>query len=567
MSQTEAGIRAKESINRLLLSAGYFRIRLPDLDDFDRIAGGLTWCLKASFVSVDVDIFYKEKPTMGEKVKISESICKGLESAKCPITLKPHQIQGLDYPSLFNVFQWLVKNVIAVRNEVGDTQRNFVEFNFNNNYSQLPSDINRCKRKLNSESNIKQMKQYFPPKRFYKRNAWESNLPMIKQVETTLLEYGFIPSMIKSSILTNEKNEDEETKRTEELKQTLKGMTKSQENAGVDGDVITSFVSKNADTILTNQNIFDDQGNQLTEYTEDDVKEQHEANLKRLKTKLNNVKSEEQKLASISKELDSKLDSYRLSLQNIVEENDNISLKIEESNEIIDQTSHTEEIAHVMKLVEEHRRNVDLFKQSIRSEKADLEQKIRDLENSEDGQMLSKFDKLTKALENAEQEWKQKRVLVGSTARKLHNLRTEYDSYPMMSELTQYRRRMSELSTFQYTKRVEQEKCNQLLNALIDTEETLQNENNLFNGILDAFRTACQQKNNRIPFLEDVRKNLSRIRENVQQVESHLNKEKDELSVLDEKYRNLLEQQRRYFQAIKEYQEAQEELESLSSSN
>ena len=39
--------------------------------------------------------------------------------------LQAHQIQGLDYPALFPVVQWLVKRVLATREEFGDRLRAF----------------------------------------------------------------------------------------------------------------------------------------------------------------------------------------------------------------------------------------------------------------------------------------------------------------------------------------------------------------------------------------------------------------------------------------------------------
>jgi len=47
----------------ILLLAGYFRIRIPSINSFDKIIGGLTWCIICS--NFDVDIEYNEEMNLG----------------------------------------------------------------------------------------------------------------------------------------------------------------------------------------------------------------------------------------------------------------------------------------------------------------------------------------------------------------------------------------------------------------------------------------------------------------------------------------------------------------------
>jgi hypothetical protein len=112
-------------LTELLLAGGYFRSRLTDLTAFDKVVGGLAWSITASNVDVDVDLFYDEEANIGQKIKLSETIERALRSMGCPAPLQAHQIQGLDYPALFPVVQWLVKRVLATREEFGDQRRSF----------------------------------------------------------------------------------------------------------------------------------------------------------------------------------------------------------------------------------------------------------------------------------------------------------------------------------------------------------------------------------------------------------------------------------------------------------
>jgi len=55
-------------IIELLLAAGYFRARISTLSPFDRVIGGLAWCLTNSAVDVDIDVVFIENATIGQKM-------------------------------------------------------------------------------------------------------------------------------------------------------------------------------------------------------------------------------------------------------------------------------------------------------------------------------------------------------------------------------------------------------------------------------------------------------------------------------------------------------------------
>ncbi|CAM6037585.1 unnamed protein product [Sphagnum compactum] len=109
-----------EKISDLLLSGGYFRAQISNLSPFDKLTGGLAWSITASNVDVDFDVLYDDDATLGYKIKVGEAIEAALQIMKCPYPLQAHQIQGLDYPAVLPVVQWLIKRVIATRQESGD---------------------------------------------------------------------------------------------------------------------------------------------------------------------------------------------------------------------------------------------------------------------------------------------------------------------------------------------------------------------------------------------------------------------------------------------------------------
>ena len=53
---------------QLLLAAGYFRARIKGLSPFDKIVGGMVWCITAANEDVDVDILFEENASIGKKM-------------------------------------------------------------------------------------------------------------------------------------------------------------------------------------------------------------------------------------------------------------------------------------------------------------------------------------------------------------------------------------------------------------------------------------------------------------------------------------------------------------------
>jgi hypothetical protein len=64
---TEA-TQCRKKIFDLLLSAGYFRVMIKNLSDFDKIVGGMTWAIEACDFDVDVDLLFHENLTIGQKM-------------------------------------------------------------------------------------------------------------------------------------------------------------------------------------------------------------------------------------------------------------------------------------------------------------------------------------------------------------------------------------------------------------------------------------------------------------------------------------------------------------------
>ncbi|CAK88840.1 unnamed protein product (macronuclear) [Paramecium tetraurelia] len=108
----ETNPKLKEILDLLLL-AGYFRIRIPSIKPFDKILGGLSWCITQSNFAIDIQ--YNDDYNIGQKIKVSEQIVKSLIEMQSPYNLQPHQIQGLDLNAIYPVIKWLIKFVLETR--------------------------------------------------------------------------------------------------------------------------------------------------------------------------------------------------------------------------------------------------------------------------------------------------------------------------------------------------------------------------------------------------------------------------------------------------------------------
>jgi hypothetical protein len=134
-----------EEIIEILLTAGYFRARITDLSEFDKVVGGMCWSITSSGEDVDVDILFQENSTIGQRIALSEAICTALKKMKCPVTIQPHQIQGgvggADYPALHPAIVWLVKKSFEHRGEREAQLRAFSTLQFTKHF-QFPNESN-----------------------------------------------------------------------------------------------------------------------------------------------------------------------------------------------------------------------------------------------------------------------------------------------------------------------------------------------------------------------------------------------------------------------------------------
>lgn len=175
-----------EEIIEILLTAGYFRCRINTLTEFDKVVGGLCWCITSTGEDVDVDILFTENSTIGQKIALSESIVKALRKMACPSQLQPHQIQGgvggSDYSAIHPVIVWLVKKFFERKDEREDQLRRFSTMQFSRNFG-IPNEGDTLSKDLESMILSKNVT------RAYRRTRGSDESEEVL-VRSCLLEYG-----------------------------------------------------------------------------------------------------------------------------------------------------------------------------------------------------------------------------------------------------------------------------------------------------------------------------------------------------------------------------------------
>lgn len=64
---TDAAAKKVDTFD-MLVAAGYYRARIKGLSAFDKVVGGMTWCIECCDYDVDVDLLFHENLTIGQKM-------------------------------------------------------------------------------------------------------------------------------------------------------------------------------------------------------------------------------------------------------------------------------------------------------------------------------------------------------------------------------------------------------------------------------------------------------------------------------------------------------------------
>lgn len=510
MEEDEERRELLDKIVGLLLEAGYFRARISSLSPFDKLTGGLAWCITASNADIDFDVlFYDDDATLGDKIMVGEAIEAALMNMACPYPLQAHQIQGLDYQAVYPVIQWLVKRVLEMREELGEELRRFSHLQFEENY-QLPEEVaskqalqERVK-ELSSTSALQQQVN-----RLYRRSMTAA-IPQDKadRIHCTLLEYGLDTnrSQIVGSCL-------------EEIQCSLSNYTLGCED---------NIAWKKQGTILIKK--IEEQEKRIKDYKDELSRAQ-----KSLETLEQNMKDQDQKNGWVQAELD------HLN-QNI--DNSGATLIVESVASLLHELKHLE------------KKEAD-FRMHCKQRRAEMQAEIaqltsRTLKSDENEDYLAEFENSLKA---DLLKFETLRIELAKKHRAVALLQRRLDDIPSQRELIQYERRFVELYEHIQGKLRETRRYYGMYNALAEGNELTLKEISLLNSINSQFEGAIMSTSGRAKLLESMEGIAKGIQQKLGKMQVREQEEQRTCNALKEKHGAAIAEQRHYYSLVKSFQE------------
>uniref|UniRef100_A0A182JZQ9 Coiled-coil domain-containing protein 93 n=1 Tax=Anopheles christyi TaxID=43041 RepID=A0A182JZQ9_9DIPT len=529
-----------------LVGAGYYRAHIQGLSSFDKIVGGMTWCIEACDYDVNVDLLFHENLTIGQKIALTEKIVGVLPRMKCPFLIEPHQIQGLDFINIFPVVQWLVKRSVENRSKKADTLRKLAATQFQNHFT-LDSDRELQRMRVKQLANLQAIESKYLPKRLFKlRKAagggWVPVHPKDAAGQETAVAIGALEDGMEPELEDEEEEEDASVSTEQEL----------------NFDVLFKNIAKehNISVQLTEAD-----RSTLTK-TYDDIKQnlsseaiEHVSERNRIKAQLALKFALEKKLELTLNECD-QLKSTVLEEEQQLKEESNRKEILEEEITNLDNLEITEAnqkiLDNVKALVlknERMKKQETQFKENCKKELAELQQKIDKAETSTpDEDMLELQRQLDMELERL----KSLRLQLAKKNRSYVAIKRQLDTVPDRTELAQYQRRFLELYNQVSAKHRETKQFYTLYNTLDDTKLYLEKELSLLNSIYDNYANAMQTPHSREQFVQQFETIVEGIRATKAKLKNKCDDERAKRDGLNAQLLCLMEQQRKYATTVKQ---------------
>ena len=554
MREDEEQAKRFQDIIDLLLAAGYFRARIKGLSNFDKVIGGMTWCIESCNFDVDIDLLFRENLTIGQKISLTEKIVAMLPKMNCPYRIEPHQIQGLDCIHIFPVIQWLIKRSMETREGTADFVRSFALNQFDKKHSFVEDASTAAAVKENLIRNIQLVKKSYEPRRLFKHKDGSTRDESTRFLGT-VLEYeaplyystktaGSPTATAASDAKESEGKEDLiEKENTEQLAGNLAAIEESSARlsvaavgniVGIQAQEIAKVAEKYA-TMSTSE--MEESGITSTALTA--LQKQRAA----LQNRVRKLTKEKDSLSTKVSELTDKTNESRSKRQAIER-----SLKKAQELGIDEHDSvykRLEELLLVHDGLKEQEHN---FREQCKSDLNLLRGKLQEIES---GTSEEEEDRL-KEYEEQKETVTKARLQLAKKNRAIASLTRQLDDVPGRSELTQYQRRFMELYNQVSAKHKETKQYYTLYNTLDDTKLYLSKELSLLNSIQDNYNEAMASTSGKEQFLKQFDAIVAGVKRNKAKVEKRCADEKNRRDALSRQLATLIEQQRKYVVAVRQ---------------
>ena len=574
----EQHVKLNQTID-LLLAAGYFRARIKGLSPFDKVVGGMTWCVTTCNFDIDVDLLFQENSTIGQKIALTEKIVAVLPKMKCPHRIEPHQIQGLDFIHIYPVVQWLVKRAVETKEEMGDFIRSFSVSQFNKNHK-TPEDVVFESLKGKSTDSVNNVKENYKPRRRYRRPDAEKLKDEETKVHSTLLEYGRRYGVSKSDLeekqegdlkkkavaagLGETTDEDLQAQEEKRIAMLMSGMSvMGMQEGKLTASAVGSIVGMQSDQIQQIHTEYAEKQSEIEQIEKTErvggeqqhkrVKAAFVKQIEQNKTKLDEIKSKHEELHQAYLETQAKYKEAEERSVRIDEEMEKLNETETEENQSILQT-----LRSLVAMNENLKKQEQDFKAHCKEEMIRLKAHIEELksqtteDDSEDKERASLIDKQYEA---DKEKLHKIRLLLAKKTREIAMLQRKIDEVPSRAELSQYQRRFIELYSQISSTHKETKQFYTLYNTLDDTKLYLNKEVNLLNSIHDNFSKAMSSPATKEQFLKQFAQIDEGIKQNKAKLEKRNQEEKMKRDRLNDQHLDLIEKQRLYFKTVKDFTE------------
>ncbi|XP_060076830.1 coiled-coil domain-containing protein 93-like [Ylistrum balloti] len=568
----------------LLLAAGYFRARIKGLSPFDKVVGGMTWCITTCSIDIDIDLLFQENSTIGQKIELTEKIVAVLPKMRCPHRIEPHQIQGLDFIHIYPVVQWLVKKAIETREEMGDYTRAFSVSQFNKNHK-TPEDLAFDSNKDKAVTTVAGVKDVYKPQRRYRRQDAGKLKDEESRVHSTLLEYGRRYGISKSDHAEQEGDKsakkaaaaasiggqqaepsEEELQEQEEkrIQMLMSGMSAMGVQEGkLTASAVGSIVGMQSAEI---QQIASEYAEKQAEIEQIEKTErvggaqQHKRVTGALTKQIQQQKSRMEEVMAKHAELHKVYLETQEKLKQAQSRSEKIDTEMEKLNETEtdENQSILQKLRSLVALNENLKKQEQDFKAHCKEEMTRLKGQIEELreQTSEDDSGDKERASLIDKQYTADKEKLHKiRLLLARKTREIAVLQRKIDEVPSRAEMSQYQRRFVELYHQISSTHKETKQFYTLYNTLDDTKLYLNKEVNLLNSIHDSFAQAMSSPGAKEQFLKQFEQIVDGVKANKAKVEKRKQEEKMKRDRLNDSYLDLIEKQRLYFQTVKDFKE------------
>uniref|UniRef100_A0A667HJE4 Coiled-coil domain-containing protein 93 n=1 Tax=Lynx canadensis TaxID=61383 RepID=A0A667HJE4_LYNCA len=552
-------------ILELLVAAGYFRARIKGLSPFDKVVGGMTWCITTCNFDIDVDLLFQENSTIGQKIALSEKIVSVLPRMKCPHQLEPHQIQGMDFIHIFPVVQ----------------------------------DDDFVKRKEKAIKTVVDLSDVYKPRRKYRRQQGAGELlDEESRVHATLLEYGRRYGFSRQS----------KTEKAEDKKTTFPaGLSAAERADAQEEDELQAAEEQRIQSLMTKMTAMANEESRLTassvgqivglcsaeikQIVSEYAEKQSELSAEESPEKLGTSQLHRRKVISLNKQILQKtkhleeLQASHTSLQARYDETKKTLTELKSYSERLDKEQAALEkieskadpnilqnLRALVAMNENLKSQEQEFKAHCREEMTRLQQEIENLKAERvpagDEKTLSSGDPhgaLTPVMThnedldkryNMEKEKLYKiRLLQARRNREIAILHRKIDEVPSRAELIQYQKRFIELYRQISAVHKETKQFFTLYNTLDDKKVYLEKEISLLNSIHENFSQAMASPATRDQFLRQMEQIVEGIKQSRMKMEKKKQENKMRRDQLNDQYLELLEKQRLYFKTVKEFKE------------